>query len=116
MSKTLHLPMKGKWHRMISDDIKKEDYRAIKQYWIKRLFYKGSSIRFSENQVEIDGMFYTPIPYDTVTSKNGYSRNSPVTVVRYLGVSIGPAVPEWSNNWPGECFVIKLGEIISITK
>lgn len=117
MSKTLHLPMMEKWHQMITAGIKKQDYRAIKPFWIKRLFYKEYTLeRIASNQVKIGDYYYTPKEYEKVSSDNGYAKNKPVTVLEYLGVTIGPAVPEWSDNWPGECFVIKLGEILSITK
>ena len=35
--KILHLVLKGKWYDMILSDIKKEEYREIKPFWIKRL-------------------------------------------------------------------------------
>lgn len=35
--KILDLVLKGKWYDMISDGIKREEYREIKPYWIKRI-------------------------------------------------------------------------------
>ncbi len=34
---TLYIPLKEKWYRMIESGEKKEEYREIKPYWIKRL-------------------------------------------------------------------------------
>jgi len=31
------------------------------------------------------------------------------------GIDIGPAKPEWSDNWPGNVFRIKIGERIEET-
>ena len=35
--KTLTLPLKRKWFDLIKDGTKKEEYRSINSYWIKRL-------------------------------------------------------------------------------
>lgn len=35
--KVLHLPLKGKWYRMIRSGEKPEEYREITPYWVKRL-------------------------------------------------------------------------------
>jgi len=36
--KILDLPLKGKWYEMIESGVKKEEYREIKPFWLKRLF------------------------------------------------------------------------------
>jgi len=54
--------------------------------------------------------------FDTVTFRNGYSGNAPTITVECLGISIGTAKPEWSDNWQGQVFVINLGEVIAIDK
>lgn len=35
--RTLTLPLKRKWFDMIKSDKKKEEYRSLNEYWIKRL-------------------------------------------------------------------------------
>ena len=35
--KTLHLTLKKKWYDMIASGEKKEEYREVKKYWIRRL-------------------------------------------------------------------------------
>ena len=37
--KTLHLTLNKKWFDMIAAGVKKEEYRSIKTYWIKRLVF-----------------------------------------------------------------------------
>ena len=37
-AKILDLPLKKKWYEMIESGVKKEEYREIKPYWLKRLF------------------------------------------------------------------------------
>lgn len=33
-----------------------------------------------------------------------------------VGIERGKAKPEWSDNWQGDVFIIKLGNVISKTK
>lgn len=50
--------------------------------------------------------------FDAVKFTNGYQKNSPWFLIECKGVDVGTAVPEWSDNWPGDVFRIKLGNII----
>lgn len=52
-------------------------------------------------------------PFDTVTFRNGYAKDAPQITLKLESISIGPAKPEWSDNWQGNVFIIKLGEILS---
>jgi hypothetical protein len=36
--KTLKLTLKRKWYNLIAIGAKREEYREIKEYWLKRLF------------------------------------------------------------------------------
>ncbi len=97
--KTLNLTLKKKWFDMIASGEKTEEYREIKKYWQNRLQVNGYH-RFEFKK------------FDTVKFTHGYSKNAPTITVESLGITIGPAKPEWSDNWQGEVFVIKLGKII----
>lgn len=90
--KTLNLTLKKKWFQMILSGEKREEYREIKPYWEKRL----------DNGVV----------YDIIEFRNGYTKNAPTIVIHCLGIYTGLAKPEWSDNWIGEVFIIKLGKII----
>lgn len=88
--KTLHLTLKKKWFDMILFAIKKEEYREIKPYWIKRL--EGKS-------------------YDDILFKNGYSKNSPYFRIQCKGVHKGKGREEWGA--PNkDVYIISLGETI----
>lgn len=50
--------------------------------------------------------------YDLIEFKNGYGKNAPTILIECKGITTGLAVPELSDNWPGEVFIIKLGKII----
>jgi len=91
---------------MIASGEKKEEYRETKRYWIHRLC---NEIEYENNHKNWEAVFKK---FDTVTFKNGYSKNAPTIVVECLGIEIGEAKPEWSDNWQGEVFKIKLGEVI----
>ena len=39
--KKLVLPLKKEWYDMIASGVKPEEYRVIKWYWFRRLFYYG---------------------------------------------------------------------------
>jgi hypothetical protein len=92
----LTLNVKKKWFDMILSGEKKEEYREIKPHWYK-----------------LCPLLYPTIKYDTVTFLNGMKKQTPTIVIECVGIERGKAVPEWSDNWQGEVFVIKLGEIIS---
>lgn len=96
--KILHLPLKKKWFDMIASGEKKEEYRALKDHWFDRLTTYHYPI--------------IPKRFDAICFKNGYRKDAPTITVKWLGCEIGTPRPEWSDNWQGEVFIIKLGEII----
>lgn len=115
--KTLQLTLKKKWFDMIKSGEKKEEYREIKPYWIKRLISDDfnwdceTSIKRNVHYIACPNGFYKK--YDTVTFKNGYAKDAPVITCELISIARGEAVPEWSDNWQREVFIIKLGKIIS---
>jgi len=129
--KTLHLTLKKKWFDMIASGEKKEEYREIKDYWCRRLLWSHDEIdgnswqnmieslndkvsfRYDTSKEILDAYLCEMAYFKTVTFKNGYAKNAPTIVVECLGIEIGEAKPEWSDNWQGEVFKIKLGEIIT---
>jgi hypothetical protein len=102
--KILHLILKKKWFDMVSDPNpetrKDEEYREIKPYWINRLCSGFPSA-------------YDAKDFDVVYFHWGYKKNHPVTIREWVNMNIGQAKPEWSDNWQGDVFVIKLGKILS---
>lgn len=107
--KTLHLVLKRKWFEMILSDEKKEEYRGLNQYWVGRLM---------ENTLMPDGsrFFMKGLEqfrqFDTITFQLGYAKDAPRIIAECKGIDIGPAKPEWSDNWQGDVFRIKIGRII----
>ena len=95
--KTLHLTLKKKWFDMILSGEKKEEYRETKPYWIKR-------IKFD---------LWNKKPFHIIKFTSGYAKNAPTFEIECLGIEIGKAKPEWSDNWQGDVFIIKLGNVLS---
>ena len=84
---------------MILSGEKKEEYREVKKYWQNRLQINGYH-RFEFRK------------FNSIKFTNGYSKNAPTFEIELLGIEIGKAKPEWSDNWQGDVFIIKLGNII----
>jgi len=108
--KVLHLTLKKKWFDMIASGEKKEEYREIKPYWASRLTTLPPE--FAKRCELQDVREYTN-NFDAVVFKNGYAKDAPTITLKCDLIYIGEAKPEWSDNWQGEVFVIKLGEIIN---
>ena len=105
---TLHLTIKKKFFDMILAEIKLEEYREIKDHWCKKFCSK----EWYKYEVEVLHNVIKLFP-ETITFTNGYNPKSPRLVIECKGITVGKAVPEWSDNWPGDVFVIKLGKILS---
>lgn len=129
--KTMHLTLKKKWFDMIASGEKKEEYREIKPYWVKRLlwlFDEMDSLEIDEltndlknpirfkNYDEIYRHFVCDTAYfKTVTFTNGYASNAPRMVIESKGIEIKEGNPDWGAEPGKHYFVISLGNIISIT-
>ena len=102
---------------MILSGEKTEEYREIKPYWIIRLISDDFNwnCETSEDRnahfVACPSGFYKK--YDSVAFKNGYAKDAPTIEIECNGIERGEAKPEWSGNWKGDVFIIKLGEITS---
>ena len=98
--KILHLTLKGQWFDMIASEGKPEEYREIKDYWIKRLRkpYQGTPGEYRE--------------YDAVSFRHGYSKESRVMLLEFKGTRNGIGNKAWGA--PDEpVFIISLGKILN---
>jgi hypothetical protein len=92
--KIQHLTLKNTWFDMIASGLKTCEYREIKPYWKKRLFYPdGSMIRF-----------------DKIIFRNGYSKDSPVMAFRHHGTWSGHGILTWGAPLQVSVYGIELGE------
>lgn len=75
---------------MISQGVKKEEYREMKPYWHKRL----------NNS------------YDVICFRNGYSANSPMVTVEMKEILTGLGIIEWGAPEGQRVYILKLGKIL----
>lgn len=122
--RTLHLTLKKKWFDVILSGEKKEEYRDIKMYWGKRLLCDiGRTCQFFDENFKpkfntfygrsVPPQYYKTFLYDSVTFKNGYSKNAPEIVIELKGITIGLGLLSWGAKKDTEYFIIQLGKILS---
>jgi hypothetical protein len=91
----------------IAAGVKKEEYREVKSYWIKRL-------------IGLDKFYLSPgwcsLPiFDRIEFRNGYKPDSPRIVVEWLGLEVGTPNPEWfpkNGDLKENVFILKLGKVL----
>ena len=126
MNKTLHLPLKAQWYEMIESEVKTEEYREIKSYWVQRLCsctHECCNGHFSEGKYNcifkckafyghmnwyIDGKRIAP--YTRVKFSYGYTRRTMTFEIE--SITIGNGNPEWGAP-DKEVFIIKLGRRVA---
>jgi len=116
-AKILHLTIEKKWFEMIASGEKKEEYRALSQYWIKRLL-EHSNIKSSDNIHEFlnenNNKDFCFKRFDYVHFFNGgyFSEKLPNFMVKLESISIGFPNPQWIYEPSMKCLILKLGEIV----
>lgn len=113
-NKPLQLVLKYKWFDMIKPGIKPEEYREIKPSIVSMLFdWKASGLKlvdFTERlkKERNESPLWVYFKHTHVTFYRGYSTDREKMTFRISNCSIGPAFSEWSDNFPGDVFVIDL--------
>lgn len=108
---------------MIASGEKKEEYREIKPYYLKRLFEEiRSEYECSfHDACEILRVEYPPCPkalsydlvnYDVVKFRNGYSKEAPTIILEFKGIDVREGKEDWGAVKGEKYFVIKLGEVV----
>lgn len=107
----LHLTLKKYWFDMIKSGVKKEEYREIKDYWIKRF-----------KDMSLEPPFKAFKSFSVIEFKNGYAKDAPIIRVEFKGIRIGKPKIEWcidaiefdqDNGAYDDCFIIELGSVLS---
>jgi hypothetical protein len=94
--KVLHLTLKRKWFDMIASGEKKEEYREITPYWIKRLRTKMGDFMYFDHVLFANG---------------GHFGDVPKMNIELLRITIGKGKKKWGAEPGKKYFVIKLGRI-----
>jgi hypothetical protein len=116
----LHLSLKKRWFEMIACGEKKEEYREIKLYWIKRFMYDVDGMWGLKDREICDVLKRDLTPdlnwnrFIKVIAKNGYSKTSPIIHWEHLGITIGEPNPSWceAKDVGKKVFILKIGDIL----
>jgi len=117
---TLKLVLTHHWYDMIESGVKKQEYRTIKGSIVSKLFYvKHSEVSndiFTKSLIDHTNgcplIKHFSKSFDKVEFARAYDKNRKIMTFEIANIDIGTAVPEWSDNWPGNVFRIHLGKKI----
>ncbi len=126
--KTLRLPVKTQWFEITKAGIKKEDYREITPYWIKRFVENDIDLTIDEikeglfalseghtedHVYEVYGVSFKIFNQNQMTL--GYPKTTDtkrIISLEHKGIEIGYGNPEWGAEPNKLYFIIKHGEIL----
>ena len=122
--KILELPLKKEWYNMIESGEKREEYRNVTPYWMKRLVWDADyNEPVSKDDVEFlcslvgrddgtTGNFFDagwePKPYTHVRFRYGYTKRTMLYTISEI--TIGYGNPNWGAPTDKEVFIIKIGD------
>lgn len=109
--KELHLNLKKEFYNLIESGVKKEEYREIKPYWIKRLCYQRLEHQDCFPGYKCEECIrneYLAYPFDAVVFRYGYTKRFMVWSIDEI--SIGQGRTDWGAPENKETFIIKLKE------
>lgn len=113
--KTLDLVLKHKWYDMIACGEKREEYRELTEYWIKRLLNltkDGQKKNHYFGFIDEDDILGFK-NFDAVRFHRGYT--STTMTFEIESITIGEGREEWGAEPGKDYFVIKLGNRINET-
>ncbi|MGL4956781.1 MAG: hypothetical protein ACRC9X_06350 [Bacteroidales bacterium] len=93
--KILRLVIKRQWLDLIRSGEKKEEYREVKPYYVRRIAGKK---------------------YDAVELINGYGRECDRVLIECDGITVGMGVEKWGAVQGTQYYVITLGKILNMDK
>lgn len=99
--KILELPLKKEWYNMIESGDKREEYRAIKPYWSKRLVGVDKPLfshRYGYQHANVIG-------YTHVRFRYGYTKRT--MLYKIDEITIGRGKPNWGAPTDIDVFIIK---------
>jgi hypothetical protein len=135
VKKILHLNLHAKWFNDILALIKLEEYREIKEYWIRRLLdidywsysFNPEEYHYEELSNELKSLCHDSKAkeeifkefsikgfkdYTHIMFSNGFKTDRPQMLVEFNGVDISTGKEEWGAVKDVLYFNIKLGAIV----
>lgn len=129
MTKILHLTLKKKWFDMIKSGLKTEEYREIKDYWVRRLISLKEDMEYCSLDEFINDLnnpyykhhgpedcmryFNAELKQFTVVEfRNGYRKDRPTITMKLKLISIGTGCTRQGAEKDKVYFVIHLGKVL----
>lgn len=114
MEKRLILPLKKKWFDMIKSGEKKEEYREINEYWIRRLIDKERWVELPTPDIIYDGVLnqcdFEPFNnFDAIEFTCGYPKKEDKErriVFRNPKICVSCGIQDWGAEEGKKYFVI----------
>ena len=106
---TLHLVLKSKWFKMIESGEKTEEYREMKQYWLKRIL--GVSTPSLPVLTLIALQISKQSKFERVCFHRGYTNRTMIFEIKDISIGIGKA--PWGAPVDKKVIIIKLGNRIA---
>ena len=111
-NKTLHLVLKRKWWNMIASGKKKEEYREIKPYWLKRFCDPVTGCCMDCRVCyETFPWDYTVKDFTCVCFHLGYTSKTMTFQIKEFDIATGK--PELGAEIGKEYIIIRLGERVA---
>lgn len=110
--KILKLTLNKKWYDMILSGKKKEEYREIKPYWVKRLYDKEEGANCRELLDMCIPNRFNPIKFDAIRFTNGYGKSRPSFLIELKWFNVCDGIEKWGAKGDDLYFTFGLGEII----
>ena len=126
--KTLKLTLTKKWFDMILNQestlVKKQEYREIKEFWIRRFVENHSPEHISNEQIKetllnpkdgdvFDTEWCELLYFPLIEFTNGYGKHRPSFIIKAEPIKVGYGKPEWGAVEGEKYFVLNLLEIVS---
>jgi hypothetical protein len=131
--RVLQLTLKREWYLKIASGEKREEYRTINEYWAKR--FTNNYFLAKPHTLDSDGMkryinylangsaldlepkeelpfTSTANKWDLILFKNGYRKDSPITITDSKGLEIKQGVERWGAVAKQFYFTLKLGNVL----
>ena len=107
-TKTLQLMLRKKWWDMIASGEKKEEYRDLKPYWLKRVCKTVGCRKDCGACQKASYSNFSTKEFEEVCFHLGYTRKT--MTFKIDGIVIGKGRSEWGAEGGKEYLTIKLGE------
>lgn len=111
----LHLTLNKKWFDMILSGEKKEEYREIKEFWIRRMFKEFHTHLSKEDfnmVLVVNERAFVLKKFTHINFRNGYSKNAREMLVEFKGMTTGEGNVDWGGSLNEQLLILKLGKII----